>query len=229
METQSDKRFTGGILCKISKMVFLQELQRGSVYMNRLDFYTKTENQENGEGFLDQEEGLVCKDVNITFGCNGSKFVFQNVSGRMGMATPVFCCSILKIPDLQDGERKEFYLDSRLIRDFSNGDRNEYGVLLISQTEFCHRLQYVVAQQGLIYYMGNVRYEKFENSPANINNFPIAIFRKDPKFSYQNEYRIAIQKSIQKPFRLEIGDISDISFLCDLDILKHPIFAHIEK
>lgn len=229
METHPQKRFIGGILCKISKKVFLQELRSGSVYMNRLDFYTKIENQENGDGFLDREEGLVCKDVNLTYEVNGSKFVFRNVSGYMGMATPVFCCSILKIPDLQEGEHWELSLDPRLVSDFSNGDVNEYGVLLISKAEFCHQLQCAADRQNLIYYMGNVRYEKIKNSSENINHFPRAIFRKDPKYSYQNEYRIALQKSIQKPFKFEIGDISEISYLCDLNILKQPICLYVEK
>lgn len=229
MKAQGVRKFTGGILFKISKIAFLEELQHGSIYMNRLDYFTKRENQENGDGFLDSEEGLVCKDVNITFGSEEQKIVFQNVSARMGMATPVFCCCHLKIPNVQDGARKEVILDSRLIDDFSNRDEKEYGVLLISKEEFLQRIKVAVDLQGLIYYMGNVRYEQFENSSEKINCFPKTLFRKDPKYSYQSEYRIALQKSIEQPFKLKIGDISDISFLCNLDILTHPVYIQQEK
>ena len=229
LRAKTVKRFTGGILCKISKVVYLQELQRGSVYMNRLDYYTKRENQENGDGFLDREEGLVAKDVNITLETNGQTCVIENASACMGMATPVFCCSVIKIPDRQDESSQEFFLDPRLIHDFSNGDSNGYGVLLISKEEFLQRVKQAADHQSLIYYMGNIQYKKFENSPENINDFSRAIFRKDPKFAYQCEYRIALRRSIEEAFRLEIGDISDISFRCNLDILRHPIRVQIEK
>ena len=197
--------------------------------MNRLDFFTKRENQKNGDGFLDQEEGLVCKNVDIIFEGNEQKIVFQNVSACMGMATPVFCCSRLKISDTQDDTCKEVIFDPRLIDDFSNGDAKEYGVLFISKEEFLHRIKVAADRRGLIYHMGDVQYKDFKNSSENINYYPKTLFRKNPEYSYQNEYRIALQKSIKQPFKFEIGDISDISFLCKLDILRHPIRIHLEK
>ena len=86
-----------------------------------------------------------------------------------------------------------------------------------------------VEKQNLISYMGTVRYNDFENSPKNIDDFPKAIFRKSPQYSYQNEYRIALQKTVLKPLRLKIGDISAILFLGELDMLRHPICAEMKK
>ena len=220
---------SSGILFKISKIEFLRQLQNGSVYMNRLDFYTKKENQTNGDGFLDREEGLVCKEVDITFESNGQKIVFENASACMGMATPVFCCSRLRIPDMTDGTRKEINIDPRLIDDFTNGNAAEYGVLFMSKEGFLQRVKDAVEKQNLIYFMGTVRYKDFENSPENINDFPKAIFRKNPQYSYQNEYRIALRKAVIESFRLEIGDISDISYLGNLEMLRHPIYAEIKE
>jgi hypothetical protein len=36
-------------------------------------------------------------------------------------------------------------------------------------------------------------------------------FRKSSLFSYQSEYRIALETGTQGPFRFEIGDLSDIT------------------
>lgn len=212
-----------GILFKVGKIENLNKLQKGSVYMNRLDYFTKKENQINGDGFLDKEEGKVFKG-DVTLQTPTKKIVLENCSCKMGMGIPIFCCSRLRISDETD-MRKEINIDPQFINDFTNGNANEYGVLFMNKREFLQRVKYAAEQKNLIYYLGTVQYKEFVNSRQNIDDFPKAIFRKSPRFTYQNEYRIALQTDVSDHFELEIDDISAISLLGNMNMLKRPINA----
>ena len=212
------------ILCKVAKIEYLKQLQKGLVYMNRLDFYTKSENQKNGCGFLDREEGMLYKGVDLTIDDNkGRSIEIKNTDVHTGMSYPAFCCTDLIIPEISGNDCKTFVFDQRIIQAFSDGDGSKSGALFIKKFAFIQKVIAAIEKEDLDYCEGNIRYEIFENSNENTNNSPKLLFRKDPKYSYQNEYRIVLRKPVDKAYILNIGDISDISILVSTDLLRNPI------
>lgn len=223
--------FNGGLLCKIARIEHLRQLQKGFLHMNRLDYYTKNEHVKKQSGAVDSREGMAAQNITVLFEAAGKKLTLKNAYIRVLSDKPIFCCMQMNFSEeIIQGKKYAFTPDPRLITDFASGEQSEYGILIFGKDDFKIRFIQAAERQKLIYAAAKVKYQDCDNpkdfmAPANQLR---AIFRKDPIFAYQNEYRLFLQKTIQAPLDFYIGDISDISYLLELNLLRNNIYLEIK-
>lgn len=110
----------------------------------------------------------------------------------------------------------------------------EFGdsVLVIKDAdEFIRRVATALQKEGLIHARGNVRY--FDGNDLeyfqDVKDEPVhTAFWKRKKYSYQQEFRILIDKPIEDHYILNIGDISDISKIMKSELMLNTV-ATLEK
>lgn len=196
------------LLFKIGKLKHLEELQNGSLYMNKLSSFRKYET----EGMGDKEEGLFTRftegilyvnGIEIGEVKNGETFLFDNA--------PVFC--LASVPLQKVGEKNYEYVISReMLEDFMQDDGEEYGILLIRKDFFVEKIKNVLDESGDAWYWDKVNYSDERPSFPKNESYKIA-FQKRMKFSHQNEWRLVLYIDIDDFYRLEIGSLEGGSFL----------------
>ena len=209
------------LLLKLGQREHLEMLRKGLLYMNSLAFFNSLEaDQARG----DRREGTDyayqpgdCEFV-LDPGIPGSeKIRVSEASGLAGVriwtqrtsSCNIFCMFAVTNPI-------EGSLFPKSHPWFEFGD----SFLIFTQTqEFLSRVEAAAKHQGLKGECRLVQYYDEDKYSGEIGRF-----RKSSIFSYQREYRIALETGIGGPFRFEIGDLSDItSDILALDAADHVL------
>ena len=196
-------------------------MEKGQLYFQSVETYIKLELEQNKKGQGDARE------VNLLWN-----------TVRVGLERPVYCMYSVKNEDVIDQTR--IIINNKVVKDFCEND----GFLTICKTmDFINQFISVWDSECN---MGRVCYmlRNFEKDQQIFTDGG-AHFYKDPWFSYQNEFRIVLDKVLDredvpyeetpninpyfiekglhckryKPFILEIGNISKFSkqfSKCDL-------------
>jgi hypothetical protein len=127
--------------------------------------------------------------------------------------TPICCFRAIRSDDLlSDKERRNAYFPLHEIADRIRNEFNHDAYILVEATPFLERMRKSVP----CCYTGAVIYQDTMNEPPfslDKGHQIIAeqIFRKDEKFAWQKEYRIALAPAEKSPVFVEIGSIEDIA------------------
>ncbi|MCA0365972.1 MAG: hypothetical protein LCH67_18180 [Bacteroidetes bacterium] len=201
---------------KISKLEYLQDLQKnGKFYCNSFKFFREF---EGSPAINDINEGRVqikqmnditifSKGKKIGKANNGQLFIEKYHSGN------IYCLFALKNNILKPhGEKiKITDLPTNL------GD----SVLVIFNVEkFIKKVKTKLNLLGKEFQISPVEYLDFKS-----HNGYLSPFSKSKLYSDQNEVRIFISGEKEEPFIFEIGDISEISYLCSLEDFKQLDFV----
>lgn len=208
------------ILLKFGKEKYLKSLQQGELYLNTIDFFKGTDSI----GRLDSHEGITHiygkKDIGsikiIT--PDEKEFVFKDGIESVQIYDPkedeykvthIACFSLVNINLSKDGTYK--LIDEKM---------QQFGeslLILNNIEEFIERLKKALQKNTNI---TNLVGKPVVYIDENYNG-KVDIFKKRFQFAYQQEWRCAIRNYEQdnKPFILNIGDITDISFLINVQNL----------
>ena len=213
------------LLIKVAKRNRLEELQQGKIYMKPVKFHRENEKNFPGLGVGDAGEGVMTKFENADILIDG-KVVGQAVNGTIcaNNLNPVFCCMSVNFKQISD-KKAEFRVDKQMLDDFVQGAPEEFGVLLIEQTPFLKRIGAACEKLGIGCVYRDVIYSDDELLRIKVENgiiMPPAFF-KSTRFAYQHEFRILFLNQIEDHFILDIGDISDISRVYPVGLLKYGI------
>ena len=127
--------------------------------------------------------------------------------------TPICCFRAIRSDDLlSDKERRNAYFPLHEIADRIRNEFNHDAYILVEATPFLERMRKSVP----CCYTGAVIYQDTMNEPPfslDKGHQIIAeqLFRKDEKFAWQKEYRIALAPTEESPVFVEIGSIEDIA------------------
>jgi hypothetical protein len=194
------------LLLKLGQREHLETLRKGLLYMNPLAFFRSLEaDQARG----DRSEGIDYvyqpADCDLVFdtGIPGSEKI--RVSAASGLAgvrirmqrtssCNIFCMFAVTNP--MEGplfpKSHQWFGDSFLV---------------FTQTqEFLSRIAAAAKRQGLKGEWGLVQYYDENKHTGGAGRF-----WKSSSFSYQSEYRIALETGTEGPFRFEVGDLTDIT------------------
>lgn len=205
------------IFVKFSSNQYIYDIQKGRLYFNTLQHFINQEKSSGVAGQGDKNEAQF------------PLFHTKCVSNNVGMATNctvsygfedfgVFCISTLKPHDSHDG-MGDYKFSEAQIQEFklfgcdSCITITDIDKFISRFVDACNKNNYEFAHAFVVYEKFYPPSEKFN---ALVRDNPLAIcFRKDRRFELQQEYRFIICKRIDKPFTLDIGDISDISMVCE--------------
>ena len=90
----------------------------------------------------------------------------------------------------------------------------EYFMIIKDTDEFLRRIRIAMDKQKWKWSYSMVEYVDFTKY-----NGKKTVFQKDIKYSYQREFRVFIKNKASNPLFLEIGDLSDISVICETRIV----------
>lgn len=166
-------------LIKFIKEEHLKDLLEKGLYMNPAGYYALIEEEESKR--VDKQEGLACS----------SCCAYKNRN------RPVWCCTAIEKDDIVNNIIK---LDKRIFSDFFGNDLEkgrlvffEYETFLKSFIE--HKDKYRSAYGHINY----LEYKYFKDC-IGTDNWSDCIFRKDISYSYQKEFRIAIDRECERIF-----------------------------
>lgn len=222
------------VLFKIVKKEFLQGLMQGKLYMNNLRFYVDIEKTTGKQGVGDIREGSLLKisKHKLFIQYDGGERKEVEIGPPPGiiydesvLEHPVFCM-VGKIL-IQDKVGKGEYactisLPRDLLNDFTEGNDKDYSVVMIFNViDFLERLEKAIKKAGLSGKSGFINYRDF-SLPQIVDGKWVLddTFTKDNRFKKQSEYRIELFHQSKEPFVLEIGDISDIAVVLEVELIE---------
>jgi hypothetical protein len=207
------------LLLKLGEREHLEMLRRGLLYMNSLAFFKSLEADQTRR---DRREGIDyiyqpgdCEFV-LDPGIPGfEKIRASAASGLAGVqirtrrtsSCNIFCMFAVTKP-----------IEGSLFPKSHPWFGDSF--LIFTQTqEFLSRVEAAANHQGLKGECRLVQYYDENNYTGEAGRF-----RKSSIFSYQSEYRIALETGTEGPFRFEIGDLCDItSDVLPLDLADHVL------
>ncbi|MCS6937178.1 MAG: hypothetical protein NZ610_01215 [Candidatus Bipolaricaulota bacterium] len=225
-EPEVDRIIIASLIKFQDKLEYLEDLQRGKLYMNTLRFFMELAEKDNFRG--DRYEGLVAwyQPDRVTI-----KIIDQEIDGK-SLAAPValqmncvlnlnaFCMYTLSFNANQKirADQLQEFEDSLRIHKANFGHAKN--MLITTNTkEFLERVRKALQEaqkRGRIYKysMGLVNY--FDDTTFH-GNFDERLwgFIKRRYFAPQKEYRIIVDAGSKdkEPFELQIGDCRDITII----------------
>lgn len=195
---------------KFGNCEYMNEFRRGSLFFRRLEIFRS--HDEDLAKRNDIYEGItsIFSPNNCEITIDGHKIEKEDL-----IAPITFNIS----KDFPDYSLSLYAITDNIIKNFLKGNSshiidprmNSFGthcVVITDNQEFQKRIAETLAKLKLSNKTGLVEYQDVENFSGEWGSF-----KKPNKYSYQSEYRIMIdgQGKIEDFFKLEIGDISDIS------------------
>ncbi|ABR91882.1 Hypothetical protein mma_2532 [Janthinobacterium sp. Marseille] len=215
-----------GIVCFIkffSEEKFADDFMKGEIYFNRLSYFKNLEN-ENDRG--DKQEGLWAvwqpEGMTVEITINNKVLKINELAGPITIAYDkhkhfhIFCMYAAYLSEktmtLVTEDKEQFLQD--IARDLAIDDRiKEFGpyAVVIDKDKFLGRLskKFEKSEFGirgrLVDYYDDVFNGHFSDDEI--------IFKKQKKFSYMNEYRLAFNSNTQghDPQIISVGDLSGIA------------------
>jgi hypothetical protein len=179
--------------------------RNGTIYMNTLEYFRTLEgkgdvgDKDEGLGSCWQSNRVSVKITNedkksITLS-NGNGLTGQIITRDNGVdSSNLFCMYAIK------------YCGKKSVIDERNLAFGDTYVCITNSSMFIERLR-AAAKKARVHITGRL----VEYVPRNDHNGEMGVFRKFLPYSYQSEYRIIISPGFSTPYKLIIGDISDIT------------------
>ena len=203
---------------------FAKAFRSGTLYANRLSLFRKMEAGKRGdphEGvFVMSDKGVLTLTATFPGGSDTITLTEKDFAGPPLLLPNsvsflnIFCmhmahCREFALSSVGTTPRVNLDLDipEACIREFG-----QYAVIITHTGKFLARVKRMAELLSQRWRYGPVEYQ---DPPWNLMHSIKAAFYKVPELSYQREYRLAfdINAEDDKAVCLEIGDISDISFM----------------
>lgn len=199
-------------LFKFGQRANIEKFVGGCVYMNTLRHFVEVEknaarqDSREGQSFW-MQPGLVTLSMRI----DGEYRPIPGLDGPIALSNPedlnvnVFCMYALRASVAKN------LIDPR---NLTFGDTF---AVLMDGTEFLRRVRVAAERAALTVEIRMVEYVSEREHQGEMG-----VFRKSSAFAYQSELRIALKPGKGEPYRLEVGDLSDITHAGPLpDMNRH--------
>jgi hypothetical protein len=187
-------------IVRFSERKRIDDFVRGQFYMNTLAHFADVErslerrDKDEGQAFWFGDKTVLQMQIDGEF---------QTIPGIINMAyrhpddlkANVFCMCALRTSNVKN-------LDPR---NFGFGDTF---ALLRDGDEFLRRVRAAADKAG-----HDVKWGLVEYIDKRTYYGPMGVFRKATDFSYQSEFRIALLSGTGSPYVLDVGDLTDITFI----------------
>lgn len=198
------------ILYKISKLEYLEDIRKGSLYMKPISWFRSLE--DGGQG--DKKEGVYTENASGTLFARTKTGSYplgelRNIKIEANLKNPIFCFGYATNRDLKRLILADF-ISPKLIEEFIPNKAEGYGIIIVEKKIFESRL--ALSAKTLIdmrdYVWDSVVYTDFADLYLN------PVYHKRTMFAHQNEFRLLlpkVEKEKNDHYRLELGSMEDIS------------------
>ncbi|HQM85690.1 MAG TPA: hypothetical protein PLD55_13515 [bacterium] len=216
------------LLLKIGQKEHIEAFQKeGLIYMNTFEYFREYE-ESSAECRKDVFEG--CSELfqpNMgTLEINGKEI--KDISGPMKITydnsekNNVFCMYAAKYDKNAKYSLED--LNNIIKMNPQNYEFGNYCLILQNADEFLRRLHKSCNEKCL-----NFKHRLVEYVDTNKHHGEYGFFRKPLEYSYQSEFRIVIENHTGEPYKLFIGDISDISIILETTKYNDAVKLHPKK
>lgn len=204
-------------LIRISKREYLEDLQKGNLYMNHISTFQQSEDnylrQDKLEGAdsIDQVTWIKLLDD------SGNTMEFNNEQLKSAYVTSkpteidVSIFSFLAINKS---------LTSRTDRiDERNFEFGDFFMIVLNPPKLVQMFNKKAKELNLSNYWGTVNYYDRNNHIGELN-----LLSKPKEFNYQNEFRLIIENEKKAPVKINIGNISTFTEIHPIKMLRNLRF-----
>ena len=206
----------------IDEKSYVNDFLSGNIYMNRLSYFKKIEQDDEDFDRADKHEGafawlqpgqgrLTINGQDITGDLAGPIEMYDNELDYLN----IFCLYAahsgnLDVRDMLKGNDEAFRQQIRVPKDCLK--LGEYAVLITNLPKFVQRMEAAAKSRDYKIYRGLVRYYDPETFHGYFSDGQ-AVFRKHIRHQSHREYRFVVDTGLSgdKPIILKIGDIRDIT------------------
>lgn len=210
---------------------YANDFRNGKLFINRLSFFKNMTNKDN-TGRVDSMEGANYIMPNKC--CIGDTDITNLIDGPIVIKMDflnylhVFCLYAGHTNDFGDFSPDNF--DNAVRHLQISDDYNKFGphsIVVTDGKEFIRRVTQAAKDKGYRIAKGLVQYydpDTVQDGFGDIYSIR-PVFMKRNKFSYQREYRFVIDTHEigDKHICLDVGDISDITMWCDIDVINRTL------
>ncbi len=210
------------VLCRISKLEYLEQFQDGRIYLNPLRRFIKHGSSENAK--YDDCEGAPFDNGILLYNSDNCSIKFKSENAYVCYNNPILCCMQI-VPQYRTINKSLHYffpIDKQMqSAEFIEGDVSDYGAIFFSKEDFTKRfikaanaLNIPVIHRSVTYYDNTKPKELLE--PQNLYK---NVFYKKRPFEYQAEYRFLLNIKLsckEDHFDLCISKIRDCSIIIPL-------------
>ncbi|MFJ7663733.1 hypothetical protein ACIQXW_15280 [Lysinibacillus sp. NPDC097162] len=213
---------------------FVDRFRKGFIHMKNLKAYVDMEKESREKGIGDKHEAsLVISNTKLDFfDEETNELVFTldtdklSLSNNQDLMHPVFCSYIIDSDSLEIFEETEDEVRVKIRAREDELERilKDFGLtaVLIEAHSFLERFTVACKEQELVANASKVSYYDYSvNQKERMDifldkNSTKRVFVKSDYFKHQNEHRfVLLNKQIEEPMDLFIGDISDITHVLD--------------
>lgn len=230
------------MLVKILKKEYVESLLNGKLYMNNLKYFVDLEKETKKQGIGDIREASIAnvRKHKLFIQREGEEVVEIDIGDAPGILYddnalyhPVFCAigKIIKY-DRVDDKRfgKSLALTELELEDFVDADSSQQAVIITDVYKFLNRVHLAMKKSHISGKYGMVQYRDMSVPNFNDGNWILdSTFVKDIRFKKQSEFRIELYLHEKNPFVLDIGDIKDIAFAIEYEVLLNGVYIQCDK
>lgn len=210
--TGEDMRDASGlpwmVLMKLGRKEHMEQFRTGLLYMNALSYFQRLEaDTARGDRYEGIDSILQPQHLGEAYIDSGIPTIGRIEISREDLAGPITVamnrtsrCNLFCLYALTSPVRDVLFSSEH---DWFGGDSL---VLIINTQEFLNRISKAALERKLPLQGAPVEYFDETSYSGKVGRF-----KKSSRFSYQHEYRIAIETGIEGPFLFQIGDIRDIT------------------
>jgi hypothetical protein len=225
-----------------SEESFRDEFLNGSLYMNALKYFRGLK-EETKHNIADKHEGAyqVSQPHELTLSVNGVQINPEDLVGPIIFSMNwmeqinVFCLTYLHSHGIlsQDSFDEDEYelLKSYYRLPEESYNLGEYAAVIHNVPEFMKRVKRELGRCIDNQEIDEYSYKPVEYYDGNTDSFAIddasldSAFKKNNKYAHQSEFRVAVRRENDecKEYRIEIGDIRDIVWVCNTKEINENI------
>jgi len=209
----------------------LESMQKGTLYLNTLEYFRNLEKETAVKGMGDDNEGrLILTEVDIKMYDNetgnlvlSGKAKGSAITSQEDSEKHVLCTSYLDFGSLKIIKQGTDYFNAHIV--YTEEQKTEFKknfgkyALIISFPQFANNINESFKKQGIEVSAGKVKYSNFSvnykerlNSFTGIGNFNDKYLWKDLYFNNQKEYRLIIlNRDSKEPIKIKVDDMSTYS------------------
>lgn len=192
--------------------------EKGEIYINTVDFIRDCDNnQDRSDPYDSIAKRQFLGDVKVKI-CDVGKDIDKDgipLNGKDGVITidtinksNIYCLSGIYTKDL---------MDKTEVTEFKTKSFGESLIVISNPRKFIQRVKKALFEGGY----KNIKFKPVDYYPNEYSGY-IGTFKKHQNFSHQNEFRLYVPNSENKPIKINIGSIKDIA------IMKESCFLRFE-
>ncbi|MBE5041016.1 hypothetical protein [Ructibacterium gallinarum] len=199
------------LLKQSEKQYISQTIEKGTIYMNSLSFYRNLERRDKNDVVGDKNEGKIADNFGYFMKCADGKY--HRFPGTLYPNKNVYIYCTYGIYD-GNSEFDNNTIKHIVHKEFFNSfkERN-LKLFILKNTKKTLDKIYNFRKNYKVFQYGFINYKPYISSDTSYNDLDYCFYKKE-RYSYQNEFRIAVETNQNKDHEIiNIGKLDEDEYM----------------